>query len=70
MAPDVIQSLVIAALQKRNRPALDVVHLIARGRGVQADAVRKEIRRLLERGEISVGANLNLTIPQRPRAAI
>ena len=68
MAPDKIQFLVIAALKERNSPALDVVRRIARDRGIQADAVRREIRRLLERGEISVGANLNLTIPQRPHA--
>jgi hypothetical protein len=60
-----IQSLVVAVLRQGSKPASDVVQFIAKKHSVRADIVRKEVRRLLERGEISVGTNLKLTISDR-----
>jgi hypothetical protein len=68
MNPDMIRALVIAELQQGNKPALDLVNLIAKRQRVKADMVRREIRRLLERGEISVGPSLKLTLPGRPQS--
>jgi hypothetical protein len=68
--PTMIRTMVVAALRQGNKPASDVVRLIARQYLIPADIVRKEVRRLLERGEIAVGTNLQLTIPERGRRTV
>ena len=49
----------------KGKPAADVVQYIARNNGVNADLVRRELRTLLERGDVIVGPSLNLVV--RPR---
>lgn len=66
MSNPAVQEEVRAALREGSKSAADLVKLVANRMHIHSNAVRKELRRLLERGEISVGSNLQLKItPER-----
>lgn len=65
------QAIIREVGKKGGRPASDVVEAVARGQHVSRQLVHRELRSLLERGEIDLASNLNLTLPtvQLRRAA-
>lgn len=59
----------LVAKSSTGRPAADLVHRLVQQRMAQPNTVRRQLRRLLERGELAVGPTMNLIIRPAKKTA-
>jgi Fe2+ or Zn2+ uptake regulation protein len=64
LVEDALREAVYRVIKQNNagKPAADIVHEVVRANRVNPDLVRKILRMLLERGDLTVGPTLNLIV--------
>lgn len=61
--------LTVLSETRSGKPASDLVKVVAERENIPTQKIHREVRVLLERGQIVVGPRLNLTLPAEVRQA-